>query len=642
MFQISPGVYWREIDLSGTIPAISTSIGVIALRNTYKGPEYEQSLVANDSQLVDKFGKPTDKSYVDMLSAMGYLKYGESLYCTRVMPEDATFAGMRFVEGYEENGTDFEEFFTFNVSGSVDTDDEQYDYVSLGTKDVEGFPEQVENMMDSDDLVWLIAKSRGKWGNNVRVLLCDKDLYNAVKYFDEDEEVVDLPDGVTISEEASAAAIEMYEDYKDNPSFGESGYDDSLGYPIINNLDTPPQDEYQFVLIVQNKDQGGSTFETEETFIVSSDKNALDDSGSSIFFDEVIKQSNYVVGAINPSFVTDEEVDKGGVNVGTQKATQLSGGYNGEFGRHEGESAQLSEDSAVIEAYELYENAEEIDVNLFIESDKGEEVKRKLIEICEVTRKDSFALLDVPKEYVVNNKGNEATDLVKWRKGQGESTFNPNTSYASLYANWLEVYDKWRKKYRWVPTSGFMAGIYANTDEQRDAWWAPAGLNRAVLTGVRRLAFNPKEGERDILYKSGLNPIVSFSGQGKVVWGQKTLLDKQSAFNRVNVRRLFLVLEKAISKSSKYFLFEQNDEVTWMLMRNMINPFLKDVKGRRGLYDYYVQIDETTNTDERIDRNELWGNIWLKPTRSAEFIRLSFIATKTGASFDELIGSGAA
>ena len=147
--------------------------------------------------------------------------------------------------------------------------------------------------------------------------------------------------------------------------------------------------------------------------MVSSDKNALDDSGTSIFFDEVVKQSRYIVGNINPVYVTDEEVDNGGIVVGTEKASQFTGGYNGEFGRHEGESKQLAEDAAVIEAYDLYSNAEEIDVNLFIESDKGVEVKRKLIEICEVTRKDSFAILDVPRENVINNKGREAVDLVK-------------------------------------------------------------------------------------------------------------------------------------------------------------------------------------------------------------------------------------
>jgi phage tail sheath protein FI len=137
------------------------------------------------------------------------------------------------------------------------------------------------------------------------------------------------------------------------------------------------------------------------------------------------------------------------------------------------------------------------------------------------------------------------------------------------------------------------------------------------------------------LYKNGINPIVSFAGQGKVIWGQKTMLDKSSAFNRVNVRRLFIVLEKAISTASKYFLFEPNDEITRAQLKSMVEPFLRDVKARRGVYDFRVICDETNNTPERIDRNELWATILIKPTRVAEFIVLQFVALKTGASFEE-------
>jgi phage tail sheath protein FI len=208
-----------------------------------------------------------------------------------------------------------------------------------------------------------------------------------------------------------------------------------------------------------------------------------------------------------------------------------------------------------------------------------------------------------------------------------------------VYGNWLEVYDQYSRKYRWIPSSGYVAGIYARTDDMTDPWWAPAGLNRAILTNIRRLAWNPSLGERDLLYKNGINPIVSFSGQGKVIWGQKTLLDKNSAFNRVNVRRLFMVLEKAISTAAKYFLFEPNDTATRNRMVSMINPFLRDVKARRGVYDFLVVADETINTPERIDRNELWCNIYIKPTRAAEYIVLNFVATRTGANFEEVAES---
>ena len=202
----------------------------------------------------------------------------------------------------------------------------------------------------------------------------------------------------------------------------------------------------------------------------------------------------------------------------------------------------------------------------------------------------------------------------------------------------MEVYDKYNRKYRWIPSSGYVAGIYAKTDDVADPWWAPAGLNRAIITSVRRLAWNPKQGHRDLLYKNGINPIVSFAGQGKVIWGQKTMLDKPSSFNRVNVRRLFIVLEKAISTAAKYFLFEPNDEISRKQLTNMINPFLRDVKARRGVYDYRVICDDTNNTPERIDRNEQWCTILIKATRTAEFIVLNFVSTKTGASFDEVAG----
>lgn len=642
-FSISPGVYPREIDLSTTIPAVATSIAVNVLRKAYKGPEYEQYLVTNTDELVDAFGKPTDESYIDMLSSVGYLKYGNMLYCTRVMPEDATFAGIKVFDGYAAGFTTFDANFSFNATGSVEESytEDAYNYTALGTTDVKMIPEMVDTLMSSDEPLWVLAKSRGSWGNNIRVLVYNLDLYNAVKYFDVITETFDIPTGLTISSSATAAAASMFTIYKNNPSYGSAGYQDDLGFPVIKDIDTPMTNNKQFVIVVQVKDQGSSVWEEKEVFIVSSDETDIDDSGNSNFVETVVnEQSNYITVVLNPVFKTTALIESPAIGVGMSVFSVLSGGNDGVFGRHSGNTTQEGEDAACIEAYDLYSNPEEIDVNLFIDSGKNVTVKDHLIELCEATRKDSFAILDVLRTHVLNNKGSEVLDMVKWRNGQSGSTFNPNTSYAALYGNWIEVFDTWNKKYRWIPVSGHIAGLFAHTDDVADAWWAPAGLNRAILTGVRRLAFNPTEGNRDAMYLAGINPIVSFSGQGKVVWGQKTLLDKQSAFNRVNVRRLFLVLEKSIAKSAKYFLFEQNDEVTWMLMRNMIEPFLRDVQGRRGITDFRVQIDEVTNTPERIDRNELWGNIWIKPTRAAEFIRLQFIATKTGASFDELIAAG--
>ena len=639
-WSVSPGVYPREIDLSTTIPAVATSIAVNVLRKTYKGPEYEQYLVTNTDELISTFGKPTDSSFVDILSSVGYLKYGSMLYCTRVMPTDATFAGTKILTGTNASQENIPNF-TFEATGSVVDGSNSYDYVSLGTTDMSMFTEMVDTIMGDDDPLWIVGKYRGEFGNNVRVLVYDKATYDAVKYFDTQTETFDIPFGTTLTMAATAAVQTMWQEYKDNPDFGTTGYQDDLSFVMIKDLDTPMTNDKQFVVFVQAKDQGSTMWEDKEVFIVSSDESSIDDSGVSNFVETVInEQSKYINIALNPIFKTTTEVDGPAVGIIMTKMVKLNGGQNGVFGRHESASIQEGEDAACIQAYNLYANPEEIDVNLFIESDKGVTVKTFLIELCESIRKDCFVVLDVLRSHVLNNKGSETLDMVKWRKGQGGSNFNPNTSYAAIYGNWIEVFDTWNKKYRWLPLSGHMAGLYAHTDDVADAWWAPAGLNRAILTGVRRLAFNPTEGNRDAMYIAGINPVVSFSGQGKVVWGQKTLLDKQSAFNRINVRRLFLVLEKSISKSAKYFLFEQNDEISWMLLTNMIEPFLRDVQGRRGIYAFKVQIDETTNTPERIDRNELWGNLWIQPTRVAEFIRLQFVATKTGANFEELIGSG--
>jgi phage tail sheath protein FI len=620
-FYLSPGVYTREIDLSTTIPAVSTNISVLVIRNAWKGTEFEKFLVSNDDQLVSLVGFPTNKSFIDIMTGAGFLKYGSMLYASIVRPDDATFAGIKIQNGYEDAGASFINNFTYNVTGSVNDGDEVYGYTNLGITDLKEFPAAVES--DIDTPLWIISNWRGESANNIRVLVFNKDLFNAIKYhksFDPEESEnpheFETPSTITLTQDAMAAAGNLYED-------------NSNAFYTIRNLSINLENAYQFGIVVEALDQGSTNWVQKEIFIVSTREDEKNDENELIFVnDHVNEQSQYIKVALNPDNINEE------ATFGTTNYVELEGGYDGEWGRHTGTDASDAEDAAVITAYEMYSDPEEIDVNLFIDGNKGLEVKRKLIEICQTIRKDCMAVLDVNRADVINNTGNEATALVRWRK----ITFNPNTSYSCCYGNWLEVFDKWNKRYRWIPASGHMAGLFANTDNVADAWWAPAGLNRAIITGVRRLAWNPNQGERDLLYQNGINPVCSFAGQGKVVWGQKTLLDKSSAFNRINVRRLFLVLSKAISKASKYFIFEQNDEITWMLMTNMIEPFLRDVKGRRGIYDFWVVINETNNTPERIDRNELWGDIYIQPTRSAEFIQLSFIATKTGANFEELIG----
>jgi phage tail sheath protein FI len=200
------------------------------------------------------------------------------------------------------------------------------------------------------------------------------------------------------------------------------------------------------------------------------------------------------------------------------------------------------------------------------------------------------------------------------------------------------MYDKYSDSFRWIPLNGDIAGLCVRTDSTRDPWFSPAGFNRGQIKNIIKLAYNPDKANRDVLYKNGVNPVVSFPGQGTVLFGDKTALAKPSAFDRINVRRLFITLEKAISTAAKFSLFEFNDEFTRAQFVSLVEPFLRDVQGRRGIYDYRVVCDSTNNTGEVIDRSEFVGDIYIKPAKSINFIQLNFVAVRTGVAFDEVVG----
>jgi hypothetical protein len=489
------------------------------------------------------------------------------------MPAGATFAGTKASSGSEATFTAFTTGNAYTMSDFASDDPDQFsDEASFGAEQMQ-----------------FIANSRGSWGNNIRIALVDYSTYNEI---------------------ISAGSHSSWNTYED-----------------ISDIDEPMEDSQDFLVIVSVKDQSETSYAIKEVWNVSTSTTRRDDQGQIKYCENVInEQSNYIRMAMSSALKNQN------ITISNSSYQSFGGGLNSS----DGYVTDTVTDAAIMDAIDLYENPEEIDVNIFIDSNKSNGIKRYLVSVCE-SRKDAIAILDCPRADVVNNRGNETTDLRDYRR----KTLNENTSYAALFGNWIEIYDRWAGQYRWVPASGHVAGILAHTDDVTDPWWAPAGLNRAILSNVRKLAWNPSLGNRDILYMNGINPIVSFSGQGKVIWGQKTLLDKSSAFNRINVRRLFMVLEKAVSTAVKYFLFEPNDEFTRLSLINMIVPYLRDIKSRRGLYDFQVVCDSRNNTPERIDRNELWCDIYLKPVRAAEFIVLNFIATKTGASFEEIITGNA-
>lgn len=604
---LSPLVDINEIDLTTTIPAVATSIGVTILRDSWKGPELKVQLVNDIDELIEKFGRPEEadtvnnlhgQSYEDILSAAGFLTFGTNLYCTRALAPSATFAGAYgTIVAPSAGGPMFTAYTTANGYQLSDLDSQDPD--EFGNESVTfdaGRPENGSEMA-------FIAASRGEWGNYVQIALVGRNTYNGVRQ------------GTTAASLGISATL----------------YDD-----LDDQVDAAFDDDREFLIIVrrakqENVNRSTIPYDVVEVHLVSSDPTAIDDTGANIFVENWINaNSEYIRVATTAAFRNKDFSALSNVDY-----NNLGGGA-----RSQGASESVT-DAAIMSALDLYADPETIDVNIFIDSDKSTTVKSYINTIC-IARADAIGVMDVPYSLVVNNNGNEATDCRDYRLGLHSTyNWNVNSSYVATYTNWLNVYDKWNAKHRWIPCSGHVAGIYANTDDVAEAWFAPAGLNRGQINNVRKLAWNPVKGERDILYKNGLNPLVSFPGQGKVVWGQKNMLDKSSAFNRVNVRRLFIIIGKAISTALKYFLFEPNDTFTRLAIINMIDPFLRDIVARRGIFDYLIVCDERNNTAERIDRNELWCDIYIKPTRTAEFIVLNLIATKTGASFTELVAATA-
>jgi phage tail sheath protein FI len=283
--------------------------------------------------------------------------------------------------------------------------------------------------------------------------------------------------------------------------------------------------------------------------------------------------------------------------------------------------------------YSKFVNPEEIDVSLILTGDHSPATVLYAIQTVAEARKDAVAFVSPT---LANCQSVTATDdIVNYRKN---ALANVSSSYAVMDSGWKYQYDKYNDVYRWIPLNGDIGGICARTDAVRDPWFSPAGSARGQVKNIVKLAYYPTSTQRDTLYKNAINPVVSFPGEGTILFGDKTMLGKPSAFDRINVRRLFIVLEKAIAIAARSSLFEFNDEFTRAQFVSLVEPFLRTVKGRRGIFDYRVVCDTTNNTPEVIDRNEFIGDIYVKPARSINFIQLNFVAVRTGVAFEEIVG----
>ena len=637
-FQVSPGVLVQEKDLTRIIPAVSTSIGAVAIQST-QGPIDEITSISSEQELVSKFGKPNSSTFEGFFTAANFLQYSNSLRVVRVQNSsvsNATESGSTFVI---KNTTDYQ---NNHADGSA----------SVG--------------------LWA-ARTAGAFGNNLQISSCPSatayEEVNKTTVNDSSTAVGDTVVTVTSGTGITAGDIVNFGDQyeyrvvsvstndltivrKDEPShFGAS---DSSGlHAVITNggqvrrrwkyydlFDKAPgtspfaaarggvNDEIHIAVIDEDGGISGTKGDVLETYsAVSKGSDAKTPQGDTNYYPDVIyNQSNYIYWMDHNSSGSNWGSAVSGTTytaVTTVSNVSLSNGSDG--------SAATT--AQKLTAYQKFQDAETVDVGLIMAGNGDATHIDNLITVAE-NRKDAVVFASPERSDVVNVADDNAA------KDNVIAFFNGirSSSYVVFDSGYKYQYDRYNDMYRFVPLNGDMAGLAARTDLVADSWFSPAGFNRGIVRGAVKLAFNPTKTQRDELYRARVNPVATFPGQGTVLFGDKTGLTAPSAFDRINVRRLFITLEKAISTASKFQLFEFNDEFTRANFRNIVEPFLREVQGRRGITDFLVVCDETNNTGEVIDRNEFIAEIFVKPARSINFITLQFIATRTGVSFDEVAG----
>jgi len=664
-FQVSPGVLVTEKDLTNIIPAVSTSSGGIVIC-AEKGPIDEITTISSEKELVDNFGKPNADNFEQWFTAANFLGYGNNLKVVRPITgcvnavQTGTAVLIKNTSDYTDN------YLTASGAGTI---------TNIGP--------------------WA-AREPGTLGNSLKISVCTNstafgpqgtgaagtgavnDASAAIgdtTITVDDGSILQVGDILEFGDATVFTATPSGFYYKItgisthvltiarfNTATGttETG---GLRHAVVDNalirrrweyffqFSNPPTttddvsnaggslDEMHIVVADEDGEITGTTGTILETFeSVSQATDAKTAQGSSNYYPNVIyNQSAYVYWADHLATLSDGLPKKGQTfdnTVGDAyvvSSSSLSGGAddytitNAEFAT----------------GYEKFNDTENVDLSLLLcgpsqtSDDATGDTKATAVMDIATSRKDCVAFISPARTDVVDvtNAISQTANVKAFADGL------PSTSYAVIDSGYKYMYDRYNDVYRYVPLNGDIAGLCARTDNIADPWFSPGGFNRGQIRGAVKLAFNPNQTQRDDLYKARVNPVTSFPGQGTVLFGDKTAQSKPSAFDRINVRRLFIVLEKAISTSAKFQLFEFNDEFTRAQFRNLVEPFLRDVQGRRGITDFSVVCDDSNNTGDVIDRNEFRADIFIKPARSINFIQLNFIATRTGVAFSEVAGA---
>ena len=638
-FQVSPGVLVQERDLTNVIPAVATTIGAVAGQFN-QGPMDEVTSISSEKELVETFGKPDSTNFEYWFSAASFLQYSSSLRVVRA----ANTSSVNAV-----------------VSGSA-LRIKNTDHYQNGDGTTGPYNDGSANVGE-----WA-ARTAGAWGNNLKVSVCPSPTaYEAVNKTTTNDASTAVGDTTIVLTSGTDFNV------GDIVNFGESGGHEyritgvstntltfvrhpsgtgGLHTAVANGsqvrrrwqyydlVDKAPvtstyasnrsgvNDEMHIVVVDEDGGITGTAGEVLEVYdSVSKGSDAKTAQGDTNYYVDVLyNQSEYI-------YWMDHVAT--GSNWGSAVAGLTFTALSAPFARSlvSGADGSAVSTAELKTAYEKYNDADTVDVNLIIAGKGNATHIDNLITIAE-NRKDAIVFVSPERADVVNvtNSTTQTTNV----KGFFDSI--RSSSYAVFDSGYKYTYDKYNDVFRYVPLNGDIAGLAARTDLIADSWFSPAGFNRGVIRGAVKLSYNPTQGQRDELYRARVNPVVTLPGQGTLLFGDKTGLSTPSAFDRINVRRLFITLEKAISTASKFQLFEFNDEFTRAQFRNIVEPFLRDVQGRRGVTDFRVVCDTSNNTPSVIDSNEFRADIFVKPNRSINFIQLQFVATRSGAAFEEVVG----
>lgn len=724
-FQVSPGVNVSEIDLTTSVPAVSTTEGAIAGVFNW-GPIDQKILITSENELVNRFGKPTSHNAETFFTAANFLSYGNQLYVTRTANVTVSVAGnYTYANGVTANlaANAVSSYTAIGNTSAVTT------RTLYNIKNAEDFESKQGSFGASgENGVIFAAKYPGDAGNSLRVSQCDSaaqfgqtlsivpntfisntasaiifqvgvntalvavsntaagalsDAANVINTTFGSLNVGDiiLAGNTTVGFQRLKIAAFSAVDATDNstsltstswsnldPSSNATHYSAGIVFETPYNLsrdvtvrglrreweyaylfDRAPgtsvwqqtkgnaaiADELHIVVVDRLGQFTGTPGAIVETYAAVSraTDSKLEDGAANYYVNLVNDVSGYV-WVTNPrsGSATGTALGLTAVTATTPVSFNLSGGSTG-FDEN------TIEVGDILRGYDQYASAEEVDVSFLLQgpargpNNNGAQLANYLIENIAERRKDCIVFASPPRSAVVRNTGGELNSIRAYRNSLTSS------SYAVVDSGYKYQYDKYNDIYRYVPLNGDIAGMCVRTDADRDPWFSPAGFSRGQVKNIIKLAFNPQQATRDELYKIGVNPVVTFPGQGTVLFGDKTLLARTSAFDRINVRRLFIVLEKAIAIAAKSMLFEFNDTFTRAQFVNMVEPFLRDIQGRRGIYDFRVVCDTSNNTGEVIDRGEFIGDIYIKPARAINFIQLNFVAVRTGVEFNEIVGN---